>query len=91
MATDSAIVDGHGSVSTVVFDALILTANAISAALLVVGLFSASAIFPLAGAVAAIIGVVLSMIAAFFEKPANPVDDFMKNTGIPFVDTLPAA
>jgi len=84
-------VDGHGSVSTVVFDALILTANAISAACLLVGLFSASALFPLAGAVAAIVGVVLSMLAAFFEKPANPVDDFMKDVGIPFVDTLPAA
>jgi len=83
------VTDG-GSVSTEVFDSLTRAANAISAACLVVGLFAVSAIFPLAGAVAAIVGLFPSMIAAFYGKPASPVDDFMKNYGIPFVDALPA-
>jgi hypothetical protein len=78
----------NGSISTIVFDSLIFAANLLSAVCLTVALFTVSTFFPIAGAVLAIAGVVLSMLAQFLEKPSNPVDDFMRDVGIPFVDAL---
>ncbi|WNC12967.1 hypothetical protein [Brevibacillus brevis] len=79
-----------GSVSTIVFDSLIFAANFLAAVCLVVDLFVTTSFLPIAGAVLAIAGMVLSVLANFFEEPDNPVDDFMNDVGIPFVDSLPA-
>jgi hypothetical protein len=81
-------IQNNGSISTRVFDGLIFTANLLSAACLVIGLSSSSMFFPIAGAVLAIVGTVLSLIATFEEKPVNPLDNFMQDVGIPFVAAL---
>lgn len=79
----------HGSVTTIVFDSLIFAANAVAAICLVISLFSASTVVPIVGAVAAIIGVIITVIAYFVVKPKNPVDEWMVDHGIPFVKGLP--
>jgi hypothetical protein len=81
------IKDG-GSVSTIVFDSLSLAANALSAICIVADLFVATSFLPIAGAVLALAGVIIGMIAGFFEKPDNPVNDWMEQNGIPFANSL---
>lgn len=83
-------VKNHGSVTTIVFDSLIFAANLLSAACLVLDLFVATSFLPIAGAVLAIAGIILGILAGFLEKPDNPVDDWMKDHGIPFAAGLPA-
>jgi hypothetical protein len=78
----------NGSVSSKVFDSLIFAFNFLAAAALVAALFITSTILPIAGALLAMAGVILSFILSFVEKPPNPVDDFMRNVGIPFVDSI---
>ena len=79
-------VEGGKGVTTLVFDSLIFTANLVAAGLLVAGLFVASSVFPPAAALAALAGAILSIIEVALDKPPNPVDDFMKDVGIPWVD-----
>ncbi len=83
-------VQNHGSVSTIVFDSLIFAANLLSAVCLIADLFIATSFLPIAGAVLAIAGIILGILAGFLEKPDNPVDDWMKDHGIPFAAGLPA-
>jgi hypothetical protein len=79
----------HGaSISTKVFDSLIFVCNYLSAICIVLALDSASTFFPIAGAVLAIVGAILAIIAIFVEKPENPVEVFMRDEGIPFVDSI---
>lgn len=80
----------NGSVSTIVFDSLVFAANFLSAVCLVADLFVATTFLPIAGAVLALVGIIVAFIATFFEKPANPVEDFMRNVGVPFAKGLPA-
>ncbi len=82
-------IKSRGSVSTIVFDSLIFAANFLAAVCLVADLFAATSFLPIAGAVLAIVGIVLTVLAGFFEKPDNPVDDWMVEHGMPFVDGLP--
>jgi hypothetical protein len=78
----------NGSVTTKVFDSLIFVANFLAAACIVVSLFVSSTVIPIFGAVLAIIGAILAFLAGYLEKPANPIDQWMVNVGIPFVDSL---
>ncbi|WP_131736957.1 hypothetical protein [Actinomadura roseirufa] len=60
------------------------------AAVLILDLFVASTIIPVIGVVLAVVGVVLLILEWFFgPKPDDPLDDFMKDYGIPFVNSLP--
>ncbi|MGW0251974.1 hypothetical protein ACWDYH_35630 [Nocardia goodfellowii] len=45
---------------------------------------------PVAGAILAIAGIVVAIIAMFADKPPNPIDQWLKDHGIPFVNGLPA-
>ena len=83
-------VKAHGSVTTIVFDSLMFTANMLAAVCLVADLFVATSWLPIAGALLAIAGILIGFLAGFFEKPDNPIDDWMVDHGIPFVNGLPA-
>lgn len=83
-------VKNHGSVTTEVFDSLTFAANFLSAVCIIADLFVATSWLPIAGAVLAIAGVIIGILAGFFEKPDNPVDDWMVDYGIPFASSLPA-
>jgi hypothetical protein len=83
-------INNHGSVSTIVFDSLIFAANLLAAVCLVADLFIATSCIPIAGAILAIVGIILGVLAGFFVKPDNPVDDWMVDNGIPFAKGLPA-
>ncbi|MEU1820254.1 hypothetical protein ABZ543_34510 [Streptomyces roseifaciens] len=78
----------NGSVSTITFDSLIFAFTLLSTMCLIADLFFAAAALPIAGALLALAGVVISIIAAFKEKPANPLTQWMDNVGIPFVNAL---
>lgn len=80
----------NGSVTTVTFDSVILAANLLSSICLVVDLFVATSVLPIAGALLALAGIILGILASIYEKPDNPVDDWMKDQGIPFAAGLPA-
>jgi hypothetical protein len=80
----------HGSVTTIVFDSLIFAANFLSAVCLVADLLVATTFLPIAGAVLALVGVIVAFIATFLEKPKNPIEDFMKDVAVPFAKGLPA-
>jgi hypothetical protein len=82
-------VKAGGSVSTIVFDSLVFTANLLSVVCLTADLFVATSFLPIAGAVLAIAGIIVSILASFFEKPINPVDQWMVRNGIPFAKGLP--
>lgn len=80
-------IQGGKGVSIIVLDFLIVTANLVSAGLLIAGMFAASSMFPPAAALAALTGAILSIIEVSLEPPPpNPIDDFMKDVGIPWVD-----
>ncbi|MFC0216269.1 hypothetical protein ACFFK0_28120 [Paenibacillus chartarius] len=83
-------IKARGSVSTIVFDSLIFTANFLSAVCLVADLFVATSFLPILGAALAIAGIFIAFLANFFETPKNPIDDFMVDVGIPFVQGLPS-
>lgn len=80
----------NATVTTKVFDSLVFAANFLAAACLVVDLFVATSFLPIAGALLAIAGIIIGIIAGFYEKPDNPVDDWMVDNGIPFATGLPA-
>ncbi|QPF83534.1 hypothetical protein IC762_28090 [Bradyrhizobium genosp. L] len=80
-------IEGGKGVTIIVLDFLIVTANLVSAGLLIAGLMTATSIFPPAAALAALAGAILSIIEVSLEPPPpNPIDDFMKDVGIPWVD-----
>jgi hypothetical protein len=70
-------------------DGIMAAANIGMTVCLVLDLVVASTIFAMAAAVFAVIGVIVAIVAMFVVKPANPLDDFMNNTVIPFVNGLP--
>lgn len=81
-------IKSKGSVSTIVFDSLMFAANFLSAVCLVVDLFVATSFLPILGAVLAIAGLIIAFLAGFLEKPKNPVDEWMTEYGIPFVNGI---
>lgn len=80
----------HGSITTLTFDSLMLAATFLAAVCAVADLFIVTTVIPIAGAVLAIFGVIIGVFAGFFEKPDNPLDDWMVDHGIPFVKGLPS-
>ena len=70
-------------------DGIMAAANIGMTVCLVLDLVVASTIFAMAAAVFAVIGIIVAIVAMFVVKPANPLDDFMNNTVIPFVNGLP--
>jgi hypothetical protein len=76
------------TVTTKVFDSLIFIANTLAAVCIVTSLFVESTVIPIAGAILAIIGAIIAILAMFLEKPANPIDVWMVDVGIPFVNGL---
>ncbi|AKJ00566.1 hypothetical protein ATI61_10424 [Archangium gephyra] len=71
-----------------VFDGIMMATNILMTVCLVVDLFVATTVFAMAAAVLAIVGVIVAIIAMFVVKPKNPLDDFMNNVVIPFVEGL---
>ena len=84
-------ISSGASISTDVFDALPFASQLGTSVCVVLDLvFAASSIFPVVGAIIAIVGVLIDIIAGFFEKPVNPVDQWMQDYGLPFASSLPA-
>ncbi|SES28786.1 hypothetical protein SAMN05216188_13074 [Lentzea xinjiangensis] len=61
----------------------------LGAVVAIASLFVAGLALPIIGFVLAIAGIVMAIIQWFTTTPRNPMDDFMKNHGKPFVDALP--
>ncbi|AKJ00565.1 hypothetical protein ATI61_10425 [Archangium gephyra] len=79
-------------VTQTTLDGIVMVSNAITSVCLVLDLALSMAIFALAAAVFAIVGLIVSLILAFLPTPTseNPSSQFMRETGIPFVDNLPS-
>ena len=83
------IMSGQPIGKTVV-DGIMAAANIGMTVCLVLDLVVATTVFAMAAAVFAVIGLIVAIIAMFVIKPANPLDTFMNETVIPFIDGLPA-
>ena len=70
-------------------DGIMMVTNIAMTVCLVLDLVVASTVFAMAGAVFAIIGMIVAIVMMFESKPKNPLDDFMSDVIIPFVDGLP--
>jgi hypothetical protein len=80
----------HGASPTKeALDGIMAAANIVMTVCMVIDVFVATTVFAMAAAVLGIIGLVVGIIAMFLVKPKNPLDDFMSDTIIPFVDGLP--
>lgn len=79
-------------VSKIAFDGILMASNAITAVCLVLDLVLSVTVFALAAAVFAIIGLIASIVLLFLPKAedTSPTTQFMENTGVPFVNALPA-
>jgi len=71
-----------------VFDGIIAATQIISTVCLAIDLLVATSVFAIAAAILAVVGAVVAIIAMFVVKPKNPLETFMKDTVIPFVDGL---
>ena len=76
-------------VSKIVVDGIMAAANIGMTVCLVLDLVVATTVFAMAAAVFAVIGIIVAIIAMFVVKPKNPLDEFMTDTVIPFIDGLP--
>jgi hypothetical protein len=72
-----------------ILDGVMAATNIAVVVCLVVELAVTSVVANVLGVVFALVGAIISIIEMFVIKPANPLDDFMKNTVIPFVNGLP--
>ena len=92
MSTIEFIQDLKSGVPTTktVFDGIIMASSILSTVCIAIGLFVAATIFSIAAAIFAIVGIVAAIIYLFVPKPKpeSPVDPFMKETLIPWVDKL---
>jgi hypothetical protein len=77
------------SITKTVLDAVIAAMNIAVVVCLVVELVFPSVVASVLGVAFALVGFIISLIEMCVIKPADPLDDFMKNTVIPFVDGLP--
>jgi hypothetical protein len=82
-------VKNHGTVTQEIFDSLMFATTCLTAICLTASLFFSATWIPIAGALLAIAGIIIGLIASKVEKPPNPVDDWMVDYGIPFVNGLP--
>ncbi|WP_106396837.1 hypothetical protein [Actinocorallia populi] len=80
-----AITSGRDIAWTAVDFAISLAVTATTVA----GLFFSSVMIPVFGAALAVVGIVVMAIRWWLSKPPNPVEDFMKDAGLKFVDSLP--
>lgn len=76
-------------IAKTVLDAVMAAANVIVVVCLIVELAVSSVVANVLGAVFAIVGAIISIIEMFVIKPANPLEEFMKSTVVPFVNGLP--
>lgn len=76
-------------ITKIVLDAIIAATNIAIVVCLVVEIALASTIASVFGVVFALIGIIISLIEMCVIKPTDPLDDFMKNVVVPFVDALP--
>ena len=76
-------------ITQIVLDAVIAATNIAIVVCLVVELAVTSVVASVLGVVFALVGVIIYLIEMCVIKPADPLDDFMKNTVLPFVDGLP--
>jgi len=77
-------------ISKQALDGVMMAANFAMTVCLVLDLVVASTVFAMAAAVFAIIGIIVAIVEMFVVKPKNPLDEFMSNTVVPFVNGLPA-
>lgn len=70
-------------------DGVMMAVNIGVTVCLVVDLFVATVIFATAAAVLAVAGLIVVLVLMFTTKPPNPIEDFMKDTAVPFVKGLP--
>ncbi len=75
-------------ITQIVFDGIMMVTNIAMTLCLILDLVVASTVFAMAAAVLAVIGVIVALIAMFVIKPENPLDKFMHDTVIPFVEGL---
>jgi hypothetical protein len=73
-----------------VLDGLIAAADAVAAVCVVVDVIITSVVANVLGAVLAILGAIIAIIEAFVLKPENPLETFMTQVAIPFVNGLPS-
>lgn len=83
-------IKNHGTVTTIVFDSLMLACNLVATMSAVASLFITSSVLPIVGAVMAILGLLLGFLSGLFKKAPNPLTQWMESYGIPFVAGLPA-
>jgi len=76
-------------VSKIVLDGVMAAANIGLTVCLVLDMVVAATVFAMAAAVLAVIGIIVAIIEMFVVKPKNPLDEFMSDTVIPFIDGLP--
>jgi hypothetical protein len=73
----------------IAFDGVMMATQIASTVCLAVGLAIGSVVFAFAAAVFGIIGVVVAIVEMFELKPVSPLQAFMNDTVIPFVNGLP--
>lgn len=71
------------------FDGVMMATQIASTVCLTIGLAIGSVVFAFAAAVFGIIGVVVAIVEMFELKPVSPLQEFMNDTVIPFVNGLP--
>lgn len=81
-------IEKGASVSALVFDSLIFAVNFLTTVCLVVDLFIATSWIPIAGAILAVAGIIIGFLSGYFDKPASPLEKWLKDFGIPFANGL---
>lgn len=76
-------------ITRTVLDGFMAATNAVVAVAVVFEVVLSSVIASVVGTVFAILGAIISIIEMFVVKPANPLETFMSQVVVPFVDGLP--
>ena len=82
-------IENDAPMSQQVLDGIIAASGVLATVCLVVDLFVASTVFAAAAAVLAVVGLIAAIVLMATSKPPNPLEDFMKDTVVPFVKALP--
>ncbi|MBI3445328.1 MAG: hypothetical protein HY055_08180 [Magnetospirillum sp.] len=72
-------------------DAIMIGLNTLAAAVFIAELFIPLACLPAVGFVLLVAGLIVGLISYFADKPKNPLDRYIKEVGIPFVDKIEPA
>jgi hypothetical protein len=70
------------------YDGVIMAANFGAAVCLTLDIAMTTTFIPIAGAILAVVGIIVAIIEAHRVSPPNPLDDFMRDMVIPFVRGL---